>query len=102
LLDENLPRRLRYDFSEIEAFSVRDLGWEGTKNGELLRRMREYGLDVRVTFDKNLQYQQNLGKHGIRVIVLDVPSNKYKDLRLLVGDIIDALLEPFEGVRTVP
>lgn len=37
LLDESLPRKLKYDFPEEHIiFSVRDKGWLGKKNGELL------------------------------------------------------------------
>ena len=36
LLDESLPRKLRYDFEdEHEVRTVRDMGWLGKKNGEL-------------------------------------------------------------------
>ena len=44
LLDENLPQRLKTDFSEYETHSVRDKGWVGIKNGQLLQLMIEYGF----------------------------------------------------------
>lgn len=59
LLNENLPKRLKTDFSEHEIFTVRDKGWNGLKNGELLQRMMENGFHALLTFDKNLQHQQN-------------------------------------------
>lgn len=31
LLDENLPKRLRNDFSEHEIYTVRDKGWNSKK-----------------------------------------------------------------------
>ena len=31
LLDENLPKRLKQDFSEHEIYTVRDLGWNALK-----------------------------------------------------------------------
>jgi len=57
LLDENLPRRLKYDFSDHEIYTVRDKGWQGIKNGELLKLMTEEKFDALLTFDKNLQHQ---------------------------------------------
>ncbi len=57
LLDENLPKRLKEDFSDYEVFTVRELGWNGIKNGELLRLMIENGFNALLTFDKNLQHQ---------------------------------------------
>jgi predicted nuclease of predicted toxin-antitoxin system len=101
LLDENLPWRLKNDFSEIETLAVRDMKWEGIKNGELLRQMNEHGFDVLVTFDKNIPHQQNLAKYGIRVVILDAPGNKYLDLRPLVEKVIDILGEPFEGAKII-
>jgi predicted nuclease of predicted toxin-antitoxin system len=39
LLDENLPKRLKTDFVEHEIYTVRDKGWNGIKNGQLLQLM---------------------------------------------------------------
>jgi predicted nuclease of predicted toxin-antitoxin system len=39
LLDENLPKRLKADFTTHEIYSIRDKGWNGVKNGELLKLM---------------------------------------------------------------
>ena len=63
LLDENLPKRLKNDFPEHEVFIVRDKGWNGIKNGELLKLMIANGFDALMTFDKNLQHQQNFSKY---------------------------------------
>ena len=56
LLDENLPKKLKGDFPAHEVFTVRDKGWNGITNGELLRRMLDEGFDALLTFDKNLQH----------------------------------------------
>ena len=65
LLDENLPKRLKKDFPEHEVYTVRDKGWNGKTNGALLALMLEDGFDVLLTFDKNLQHQQNFDKYPI-------------------------------------
>jgi len=37
LLDESLPRKLKNDFGiEHQVFTVREKGWLGKKNGDLL------------------------------------------------------------------
>lgn len=56
LLDENLPKRLKLDFPEHEIYTVRDKGWDGKKNGELMRLMVGESFDALLTFDKNLQH----------------------------------------------
>ena len=61
LLDESVPRKLAYDFpKEHEVKTVRDMSWLGKKNGELLKLLVENNFDALLTFDKNLQHQQNL------------------------------------------
>jgi predicted nuclease of predicted toxin-antitoxin system len=54
LLDENLPKRLKSDFPNHQIFTVRDMGWNGKKNGELMKLLIENNFDALITFDKNL------------------------------------------------
>lgn len=70
LIDENLPKRLKNDFNEHEIFTVRDKGWNGITNGELLELMIADKFDAFLTFDKNLQHQQNFSKYSVSVFVL--------------------------------
>lgn len=46
LLDENLPRRLKLDFTEHEIYTVRDKKWNGIKNGELLKLLMKNSFDA--------------------------------------------------------
>lgn len=94
LLDENLPKRLKQDFFEYEIYTVRDMGWNGKKNGELLKLLLEDGFDVFLTFDKNLQYQQNFNKYSLPVLVLNARDNSYSTLSNLVPQIKAVLLQP--------
>lgn len=81
LLDENLPRKLKFSFaSNQEIFTVRELNWLGKRNGELLGLIAFNGIDAFVTIDKNLQFQQNLGRFSVRVFVLNAPNNKIDTL----------------------
>ncbi|MEO9004507.1 MAG: hypothetical protein ABI288_07210 [Ginsengibacter sp.] len=70
LLDENLPKRLKLDFPEHEIYTVRDKQWNGIKNGELLQLLLDNSFDALLTFDKNLQHQQNFAKYTLTVFVL--------------------------------
>jgi len=83
LLDENLPKRLKLDFSEYEIFTVRDKQWNGIKNGELLKLMIVNSFDALLTFDKNLRHQQNFSKYTITVFVLTASINQYAELTKL-------------------
>lgn len=92
LLDENLPKRLKPDFPTHEVFTIRDMGWNGIKNGELLKRMLADDFDALLTFDKNLQYQQNFKKYTITVFVLSARVNTYEVLSKLSPK-INAMIE---------
>jgi predicted nuclease of predicted toxin-antitoxin system len=91
LLDENLPRRLKLDFTDHEIYTVRDKGWNGVKNGQLLQLMIENDFHALLTFDKNLQYQQNFQEYKIAVFVLSAPSNTYLELTKLSSKVHEYL-----------
>ena len=76
LLDENLPKRLKLDFPEHEIFTVRDKQWNGIKNGQLLKLLLDNSFDALLTYDKNLQHQQNLSKYTMTVFVLTAQINQ--------------------------
>jgi hypothetical protein len=91
LLDENLPKRLKLDFKEHEIYTAADKGWTGISNGKLLGLLTENKFDALLTFDKNLQYQQNFNKYTIAVIVLNASDNSYTTLKDLVPKIKEVL-----------
>ena len=91
LLDENLPKRLKQDFLDHETYTVRDKAWNGKKNGELLTLMISESFDAFLTFDRNLQYQQNFQKYSLPVLVLNATDNSYFTLSKIVPKIKDAL-----------
>ena len=81
LLDENLPKPLIKHFSiNYKIDSVSDLNWQSKKNGELLEAMAREGIDILLTVDKNLQFQQNLDKYPVQIILLLTLSNRYKSI----------------------
>ena len=81
LLDENLPTKVKYDFGEdYEVQTVRDMGWLGKKNGELLGLAAFNGFDIFITLDKNLRNQQNLNKVDLKFIILLAIDNKHQTL----------------------
>ena len=92
LLDENLPKKLKLDFISHDVFTVREMNWQGIKNGELLKIMVNDKFDALLTFDKNLQYQQNFSKYTIAVFVLNAHINTYDVLTKLSPRIL-AILE---------
>ena len=97
LLDENLPKKLKNDFSEYIVYTVSDKSWNGKKNGELLHLMIEDGFDVLLSFDKNLQHQQNFNKYPIAVFLLNAEDNTYLTLKNLVQQVKVLLRLPLQN-----
>ncbi len=92
LLDENLPRKLKADFGpDFQVKTVRDMGWLGKKNGELLGLIAFNGFDFFVTIDKNLRHQQNLSKFNISIFLLLAMDNRRVTLQKLVEKIKDRI-----------
>lgn len=91
LLDESLPRPLAPEITGHEVFTVRQMGWAGVHNGELLLRAAAAGFDAFVTADRNLEFQQNIGRVGLGVVVLIAPSNDREDILPLAPQVIEAL-----------
>jgi len=90
LLDESLPAELQAELPGHEVRTVREMGWSGPKNGELLARSANQ-FDVFLTADQNLQYQQNLLMLPVAVVVLAAKSNRIADLRSLIPQLIAVL-----------
>ena len=90
LLDECLPKKLKHEFTDCVVSTVPEMGWAGTKNGELMKVACDH-VDVFVTADQNLQYQQNLAYADVGVIVLVAINNRIETLAPLMPQVNEAL-----------
>ncbi len=97
LIDECLPKSIKHEFFGHLALTVRDMGWDSKTNGELMSVAMNEGFEVFVTVDKNLQFQQNLKKYNIIVIVLDVFKNEIEFLKPIVPDVLKGLTDLRKG-----
>lgn len=92
LLDENLPRKLKYRFDNIfEVLTVPEMGWGGIKNGDLLLKMQSKGLRILLSLYKNMSHQQNLEKHSVTLIVLNAKDTRYDALLNFIPKIEELL-----------
>lgn len=87
LLDECLPKKLKYRIEELNnqffTKTVPEMGWASLSNGELLAVI-ENQFDVFVTSDRNLSFQQAISKSSIQIVLLKAGTNIYEDLLPLV------------------
>ena len=79
LIDECLDWRLCRSLAEHECSSVRKMGWNGLKNGELLEKAQA-NCDLFLTSDRNLTFQQQLSKFDLAIVVLQAESIQSKHI----------------------
>ncbi len=91
LLDEQLPRQLGPYLIGHEVRTVQQESWAGMKNGTLLTEAEAAGFVVFMTADQNLEFQQNLSKRRLGVVVLKAASNALEDLLPLVPAALAAI-----------
>ena len=84
LLDEQLPRQLAPYLVGHDVRTVQQESWAGLKNGELLTKAEDAGFSVFLTGDQNLEFQQNISRSRLGVVVLCAASNALEDLLPLV------------------
>ncbi len=80
LLDECVPRPLRRELAGHAVQAMREAGWSGKKNGELLALMTGAGFEVLLAVDRSLRHQQNLAASGVAILILVAPTNRLDDL----------------------
>jgi hypothetical protein len=95
LLDEQLPRQLAPYIVGHDVRTVQQEAWAGLKNGALLSAAEGAGFAVFLTGDQNLQFQQNISKRRLGVVVRCAASNALEDLLPLVP----AALTAFETIQ---
>ena len=97
LLDECLPRRLKGAFGpDHDVTTVPERGWAGARNGALLQ-LASGLVDVFVTIDAGLPYQQDLGRLPLAIVLLTAPSNRLDALLPLVPDLLEQLSDISPG-----
>ena len=91
LLDENFPEPVMKDFVGHECAHVIQLGWAGTKNGQLLSKAEQAGFEILVTFDASIPKQNEISGRNIAVVVLKPQGQGIQATRVLIGEVLVAL-----------
>ncbi len=69
------------------------MGWASKRNGELL----DLAATVFLTVDRNLSFQQDVGRPKLAVVVLVARGNRYSDLQPLVADLLTVSVDVVPG-----
>lgn len=101
LLDENLPKKLKSVLKPHITYTVSEMNWNGLKNGVLLSKILEYKFDALLTFDKNIQYQQNFQDYPICVIIIATRINTFEAISVVSKDILQCIEENNSGCHII-
>jgi predicted nucleic acid-binding protein len=72
-----------------EIVTASYMGWRDLKNGELLRIAEESGIEVLVTGDQSLLYEQNLT--GRRLAIVALSTNNWPIVKNYFAEILAAI-----------
>ncbi|NJN16601.1 MAG: hypothetical protein HC822_10160 [Oscillochloris sp.] len=74
LFDQGTPVPLRRHLQAHTVTTAYEQGWASLMNGQLLAEAELAGIDLLITTDQNLRYQQNLHDRRIAILVLGSTS----------------------------
>jgi|ERR1700733_11335632 len=90
LIDECVDPRVKLLFGDHEVATVHEQGWDALEDGPLLSvAQREF--DVLLTIDGSVEFQQNLSRFQIGVVVAHVPKNQMIHYRALQKELLQAV-----------
>jgi hypothetical protein len=98
LLDESVPVQVAKAFSGHEVFTVRQMGWGGYANGELLAAADREHFQVLIIADKNMRHQQNIS--SLRFTILELWTNHRPTLERHLTE-IRAAVESITSIRYI-
>ena len=81
LFDHGAPRGLVRTLPGHTIITARAGGWDRLNNGDLLKAAEAAAVDVLLTTDKRIRYQQNLTGRKIAIVVL-AGTTKWSRVRL--------------------
>lgn len=81
LFDHGTPKGLARALAGHTVITAQARGWDKLSNGALLDAAKEAALDVLLTTDRRIRYQQNLAGRKIALVVL-TGTTKWSRARL--------------------
>jgi hypothetical protein len=98
LLDHNIPRRFGQMLQGHQVKTTREMRWETLRNGVLLEMAATADFNAFISTDKKLEFEQNLRKLPLSVIVLDALTNSFEGTELFGPFIQQLLVKPLQKV----
>jgi len=101
IIDECLPKKIVQIFVEHEVQTIPQIGLAGTNDGYLLDELDLRDVDIFVTMDGNIEYQQRFYERKFGTIIIRSVTNRLEDLLHLEEELSDAIkkVEPGKILR---
>jgi len=90
LIDECVDPRVKTLLLDHLVATVHDQGWGALGDGSLLAAA-EGEFDVLVTIDRKLEFQQNVARFRIGVVVVRVPKNQLRYYQAIREELLWAI-----------
>ena len=90
LFDHGAPRGVARALTGHTVVTAKSKGWDRLTNGALLKAAEEAGVELLLTTDQRIRYQQNLTGRKIALIVL-TGTTKWSRVQLHLGRIAAAV-----------
>ncbi len=90
LIDECVDPRVKTLLLDHLVATVHDRGWGALGDGALLEAAQDE-FDVLVTIDSKLEFQQNVAKFRIGLVVVRVPKNQLRYYQVIREEMIWAI-----------
>jgi hypothetical protein len=99
LFDHGTPRGIARALADHTVITAYAQGWDRLNNGALLRVAEDAAVDVLLTTDQRIRYQQNLAGRQIAIVVL-TGTTKWTRVRLHLDRIAVAVNAATPGSYT--
>ncbi|HIP61654.1 MAG TPA: hypothetical protein EYG98_03775 [Sulfurovum sp.] len=80
IIDECLPKKITQFFQKNEAYTVPQIGLNGLSDKLLLDELDIRSVDVFITIDGNIEYQQQFRNRVFGTVIIRSVSNRFSDL----------------------
>jgi len=97
IIDECLPKRITQFFPEDEVWTVPQIGLGGSKDNVLLDELDARDIEVFVTIDGNIEYQQQFKNRVFGTVIIRAVSNRFSDLLHSKDDLLEAVKNVTSG-----
>jgi len=91
IIDECLPKRLTQLFPNHEVWTVPQIGLAGYTDTDLLNELDTREIDVFITIDSNIKYQQLFSNRHFGTIIIRSVSNRFSDLAHFKDDLNETI-----------